>query len=1129
MDSPRSQEKADETTSCGNTLTVGAHSLTCNGPNPSGLTHTRGYGARLQAIPAPTSAPPPAAAAVPTSFAAGRYQVRRCLGEGSTECVYLPHDIRLDRDVAIALIKTRSLDEPELACFWREAQAIGRLGAHPHIITVYDIGEEDGQPYFVSEYMGGGSVQDLLEQAEHHRLPLARALSIADHLCQALAHAHQCGIIHGDLRPRHVWLTQDGTAKLGGFGLVLSPDRARFTLQSITADTVFYIPPEQIMARRVDARSDLYSLGAMLYEMVAGRPPFMSDVVGIISHHMTTPPAAPSCYNPEVPQTLDALLLRLLAKAPEGRLRSAAAVLEALTAISHALSATVQRMVQEEVNPLDQIVLGAFVGRKREVDELRAGLEDALSGHGRLFMLSGEPGIGKTRTANELAAYARVRGARVLMGRCYGGEGAPPYWPWIQAIGPYMHHGEPKALLSEMGHGVPYIARVGSEDAAAREPHNTDPLRIHEGLGLGNRGFQIGEDGRIGTAASPGQRRLDRVIQAEQARFRLFRRITAFLKKEAQDQPLVLILDNLQWADKPSLLILEFLAQELRDARMLVIGTYRDMEVGRQHPHSQTLAELAREELAQHILLEGLPDQDVASLIEVTTNRKPSPALVMRVYEKTEGNPFFVNEIARLLVTDGLLNRPEQEASWNLTIPQTVREVVGRRLDSLSAECNRVLAIASVIGREFSLNVLEQVADLSRERLLEVVEEALAGHVIQEVAGALGRYSFSHALIRETLYTELPTSRRRLHQQIGEALERVYGANLETHSAELAQHFFQATPFGDVEKAIDYAVRAGKQAITLFAFEEAVGLYELAVQALDLRESDDLKRCEVLLALGNAQRRAGDTLKARETLQRAWDIVRKLGAARHLPRAPLGFEGSSGQGIIDERPVGLLEKNQGMVYDDITTSIDALSSAVRSIQPDPRAYAAPQASVVLPSHRPPVHVLAKPRPSAESNIFRREGEYWTIAYEGTVFRLRDAKGLHYIAYLLCHPGLEVHVADLVAATEKRRVEPAAKSYSRMSKAQLAELHLQVSRLGTAGPMLDSQAKAAYQRRLQELQDELEEAQRFNDPARAGEAQAEIGLIANELGAAYGLGGEFARPTIPWRKSARPLPTASGRA
>jgi hypothetical protein len=275
---------------------------------------------------------------------------------------------------------------------------------------------------------------------------------------------------------------------------------------------------------------------------------------------------------------------------------------------------------------------------------------------------------------------------------------------------------------------------------------------------------------------------------------------------------------------------------------------------------------------------------------------------------------------------------------------------------------------------------------------------------------------------------------------------------------------------------------------------------------LDLRESDDLRRCEVLLALGDAQQRAKDILKARETLQRAWDIVRKLGTARHLPHVPLGFEGSSEQEIIDERLVGLLEKAQGMVYDDITTSIDTLSSVVKAMQPEVLSYAAPEGGVVLAGDRPPLHVSAKPHPLEEGNVFRREGEYWTIAYQGTVFRLKDAKGLHYIAYLLRHPGLEIHVADLVAATDKRQVDPAAKSYLRMSKTQLAELHLQVSRLGTAGTMLDSQAKAAYQRRLHDLQEDLEEAQRFSDPARAAKAQAEIAFIANELCAAYGLGG-----------------------
>jgi hypothetical protein len=193
MGSPCGLEKADEKSSCGHTLTAGVPSPTCNGAHPYGLRLTQGYSAGLQPTPAPSPAPPPAAAATLTSFAAGRYQVRRCLGERSEERVYLAHDTRLDRDVAIALIKTANPDEPPPAGLWRESQAIGRLGAHPHIVTVYDIGEEDGQLYFVSEYMEGGSLQDLLERASHHRLPLAQALSIADHFSQALAHATSVG------------------------------------------------------------------------------------------------------------------------------------------------------------------------------------------------------------------------------------------------------------------------------------------------------------------------------------------------------------------------------------------------------------------------------------------------------------------------------------------------------------------------------------------------------------------------------------------------------------------------------------------------------------------------------------------------------------------------------------------------------------------------------------------------------------------------------------------------------------------------------------------------------------------------------------------------------------------------
>ena len=824
----------------------------------------------------PTAAQSPA---LPTSFAASRYQVQGFLGEGGKKRVYLAHDARLDRDVAFALIKTEGLDEAGLARVRREAQAMGRLGDHPNVVTVYDIGEEDGHPYIVSQYMAGGDVEGLLQQAENHRLPLNQALRIADQVCRALEHAHGHGVIHRDLKPGNVWLTADGSAKLGDFGLAIALDRSRLTVEGMMVGTVAYMPPEQALGRPPEARSDLYSLGAMLYEMVTGRPPFLGDdAVAIISQHINTAPVAPSWHNPEVPRALEALVLRLLAKAPEERPESASAVRQALTAIASTASTVAEGVTQEEANPLDRLAGGVFVGREKEMDELRAGLEDTLAARGRLLMLVGEPGIGKTRTAEELATYAHLRKAQVLWGRCYEGEGAPAYWPWVQLIRSYVHDRDPAALMSEMGSGAADIAQVVSE-VRERLPGLPSPPRV----------------------------------EPEQARFRLFDSITTFLKNAGNRQPIVLILDDLHWADKPSLLLLQFLARELRGARLLVIGSYRDIELGRQHPLSQTLAELSREQLSQRILLRGLSERDVARFIEITAGFQPPKALVTAVYKETEGNPFFVNEVVRLLVADGRLECPEEVKSWSVTIPQSVREVVGRRLDRLSPECNGILTIASVIGREFGLDALERVGDLSGDRLLEALEEALAARVIGEVPRAMGRYSFSHALIRETLYEELSTTRRvRLHRRIGEVLESLYGTAPEAHLAELAYHFFAAAPGGDADKAVDYALRAAARALSQVAYEEGARHYEIALQALDLKdEPEDGQRCEVLLALGETQWRAGEFERTRETFLQAANVARRVGAPAQLARAALGYGGRFAgfqAGVVEELLISLLEE-----------------------------------------------------------------------------------------------------------------------------------------------------------------------------------------------------------------------------
>ncbi len=253
----------------------------------------RAIGSSSPSPDSPSLSTPPSSPVQPTSFANGRYEVKRFLGEGGKKRVYLAQDTLLDREVAFALIKTEGLDDIARTRITREAQAMGRLGSHPHIVTVFDLGVHDDQPYMVTELMGGGDLERVIEDAPDHRLPLEQAIDIAKETCRGLEFAHSRGIVHRDLKPGNVWLTEGGAAKIGDFGLAVAVDRSRLTTEGMMVGTVSYMPPEQAMGGEVTPRADLYSLGAMLYEMVTGRPPFLGDdSVAIIGQHINTPPVA---------------------------------------------------------------------------------------------------------------------------------------------------------------------------------------------------------------------------------------------------------------------------------------------------------------------------------------------------------------------------------------------------------------------------------------------------------------------------------------------------------------------------------------------------------------------------------------------------------------------------------------------------------------------------------------------------------------------------------------------------------------------------------------------------------------------------------------------------------------------
>jgi serine/threonine protein kinase len=356
--------------------------------------------------PEPTKPPP----SQPVSFANGRYQVKKFLGEGGKKKVYLAHDTLLDRDVAFALIKTEKLDEVARMRITREVQAMGRLGDHPHIVTIYDIGDLQGQPYIVQQPLPSGDVEELIEKAPEHKLPIEQVINIAKAVCRGLEFAHSRGIIHRDIKPGNVMLSEDGTAKINDFGLAVAVDLSRLTQSGMMVGTVSYMPPEQAMGGKVTTQADLYSLGAMLYEMVTGRPPFVGDdSVSIIGQHINTPPVSPAWHRADLPPALETLILQLLEKDPDKRPESASIVLQALESIEAGKTEPTRESKIIE-NPLYRRV---FVGREPELRQLQGAFDGAVSGQGALMMVVGEPGIGKTAICDQLKTFVTLRGENV--------------------------------------------------------------------------------------------------------------------------------------------------------------------------------------------------------------------------------------------------------------------------------------------------------------------------------------------------------------------------------------------------------------------------------------------------------------------------------------------------------------------------------------------------------------------------------------------------------------------------------------------------------------------------------------------------------------------------------------------
>jgi tetratricopeptide (TPR) repeat protein len=519
-----------------------------------------------------------------------------------------------------------------------------------------------------------------------------------------------------------------------------------------------------------------------------------------------------------------------------------------------------------------------LVGRAREFEQLDAALADAFAGRGALALLTGEPGIGKTTLARSFVEHASTRDAMWAWGACWDGGGAPAYWPWVQIVRSLVRRRDAAALRDELGDSAPWIAGLLPELADT-----------------------------LGTPPPPSD------LDPEQARFRLFDALAGLLAVVAKRRPLVLVLDDLHWADASSLYALEFVARMLADAPVLAIAAYRHTEAHARDDLSAPLGGLAR--MAMRLPLEGLSRDDVEQMARIRARGLgpddpeliPS-TLVEALHRASAGNPFFVDELVQLLISQGRL-RDLDAGRRPLPLPGGVRDALRRRLAPFDEPTMDALGAAAVIGGEFRLATLASILDSSAATVLEQLYGPLRAGLVTTESDP-GRLAFVHALVRETLLEGLGTTRRvRLHRIAGETLERLYRDDPEPRLAEIAHHFLQAATEGGAERAVDYAARAAQRAVEQFSYEEAARLYERAIEVAETLAADEERAWQLRQSLGETLMRAGDSVAARRSLGVAATHARRLSDPQRLAQSALASTlGGFSPGVVEPELVALLEE-----------------------------------------------------------------------------------------------------------------------------------------------------------------------------------------------------------------------------
>ncbi|GAB4443798.1 MAG: hypothetical protein Kow0031_26100 [Anaerolineae bacterium] len=776
---------------------------------------------------------------LPGQVLKNRYRIDHKIGQGRLGTVFMATDTLQNTPVAIKILSP-SFSEAAIEQFLRHARQIVNM-SHPNIVEVYDCDDDRGIAFMAEEYLESKTLQELIDDYQGRSMPFDLALGIGQALIRALEYSHNHGVVHGDLKPKNVLLAGN-TIKISDFGLGrLEGGKALINIDVPLLETsARYLAPEQVLGHPIDARTDLYTLGVVLYELFTGAPVVKEAELDSAEFNHVQPPPPPRQLNPRISRPLEHLILRLLDKDPNKRFASARQV----RLILNSMALPVSRDRQPAAIGAERLPL--LVGREAQLHQLADLWQASAGGNGQVALIAGPAGIGKSRLAHR-AANLFQEGV-VLLGSGLNMTGVPPYYPFTSALKAYFNHTPPNLAEQSLGRLLTLLRRHVPE--------------------MGHLTARF-----TGTAAQPHE------PSAPPAGG-----LAGMLAEALDRRPLLLIVDDLHWADAASVQLLGYLAHQAHRLPVMIIVTI-DEDAPQSRLLQQTLGQLDGLPHTTRLNLPPISQADTRLMLENIWSQSVPNDLITAIYHRTGGNPMFVEMIAQGLIDEGVVDWRDEKWYFGPVmeagLPPRVNEAISRRIRRLSRETQSLLHQAAVLGETFNFDDLYELSDLSEWDALESINIALERQLLKNAPGEQA-LCFSHPLIRQELVGQLSKLKQRLlHREAGEALERQHLSEPKAIAHWLAHHFMQA---GEPEKTLIYAIQAAAQAASVYAFQNALHWTGLALdtaEQIGLEQINQEQRFQLLLGLERLHHTRGQ----RPQQQTALNQLQQLAQQLHAPAA----------------------------------------------------------------------------------------------------------------------------------------------------------------------------------------------------------------------------------------------------